>query len=97
MNGYIRAHFPAHGAACACVIIITNYKEISLAINLLSNPNQLFGTGDRTEPASLTTLSIDFYLGHGSLPAVLGLRLKVGGKINCLKPLTSNFKHQFEF
>ena len=96
-NGYIRADLSTDGATRACIIILTNDKEISLAINLLSNPNQLFGTGDRTEPASLASLSINFYLGHDSLPTALGLRLKVGGKINCLKPLTSTLKHQFEF
>jgi hypothetical protein len=91
-NGYIRADFSTHGAACACIIILTNDKEISLAINLLSNPNQLFGTGDRTEPASLASLSINFYLGHKpSQNGMPNIKVQMSNQIQSSNAVTQGF------
>src|SRR3972149_5445560 len=76
-NRYIRADFSTDGTARTGFILLPDDKEISLAVDLLSHPNQFFGTRDRAEATTLTSLSIDFNLGHGSLPTALGLRPEV--------------------
>jgi hypothetical protein len=91
-NGYIRADLSTDGATRACIIILTNDKEISLAINLLSNPNQLFGTGDRTEPASLASLSINFYLGHKpSQNGMPNIKVQMSNQIQSSNAVTQGF------
>ena len=65
-NGDIRANLSAKSAAGACLRCLPDDVKISLAINLVSNPDQTLGTGDRTESASLAPLLINFNLAHRS-------------------------------
>jgi hypothetical protein len=43
-------------------------EEISLTIDLISDPNQFLGAGNGTEPTPLTSLTINFNLCHHELP-----------------------------
>jgi hypothetical protein len=63
-NRHIRTDLSADGTTRAGIVIITNYKEISLTVYFLSHPNQLLRTGDRAEPTTLATLSINLDFGH---------------------------------
>jgi len=54
---------------------IPNHKEVSLSVDLLSNPDQVLGAGDRTDPTPFTSLFVNLNLGHGLITAV-GLRLE---------------------
>jgi hypothetical protein len=49
-------------------VIIPAGVEISLAIDLIPDPNQFLRTGNGTEPTPLTALTINFNLGHHELP-----------------------------
>ena len=61
---YVWADLSAEGAPGAGLLSFEGCKKISLAVNLLSDPDQLLRTGDRTETAPLASLSVDFNLGH---------------------------------
>jgi hypothetical protein len=63
-DGDIRTDLSAKSTARAFLRCLPNDMKISLAINLLSNPDQTFRTGNRAEPAPLTALLINFNLAH---------------------------------
>jgi len=63
-NCNIRANLTTEGTPRASLVIIPNHKEVSLTVNLLSNPNQFFGARDRTKSTTLTAFAINFNLRH---------------------------------
>jgi hypothetical protein len=67
-NGYIRADLSADRASSAGFMITPAGEEISLTIDLISDPNQFLGAGNGTEPTPLTSLTINFNLCHHELP-----------------------------
>jgi hypothetical protein len=66
-DGDIRTDFSANGASRALSVLIQNDIKISLAINLLSNPDQCFRTGNRTKPTPLAPLLVNLYFGHNPM------------------------------
>jgi hypothetical protein len=65
-NGDIGTDFSADGATRACLIFIPTDVKISLTIDFLSDSNQGFRTGDGTESAAFTSLTIYFDFSHES-------------------------------
>jgi hypothetical protein len=61
---HIRTDLSTEGATRAGLIAIPDHKEVSLSVDLLSNPDQVLGTRDRAEPTTLTSLFINLNLGH---------------------------------
>jgi hypothetical protein len=73
-------------------MIIANNKEISLAIDLFSHPNQFLRARDRTEPATLTTLPINFDLGHHpSQNGMLNIKVQMSNQIQSSNAVTQGF------
>jgi hypothetical protein len=67
--GHVRADLSTDGAPGAFAVTITpTGEEISLSVNLFSNPNQLLRTGDRAKTATLTAFSINLNLRHSPHP-----------------------------
>jgi hypothetical protein len=61
---HIRTDLSTESATRAGLIAIPDHKEVSLSVDLLSNPDQVLGTRDRAEPTTLTSLFINLNLGH---------------------------------
>jgi hypothetical protein len=60
----IRTDFSTDGTAGTYLIVFPNHKEVSLPVDLFAHPNQFLRARDRAEPATLTTLSINFDFRH---------------------------------
>jgi hypothetical protein len=61
---HIRTDLSTEGATRAGLIAIPDHKEVSLSVDLLSNPDQVLGARDRAEPTTLTSLFINLNFGH---------------------------------
>jgi hypothetical protein len=61
---HIWTDLSTEGATRAGIIAIPDHKEVSLSVDLLSSPDQVLGARDRAEPTALTSLFINFNLGH---------------------------------
>jgi hypothetical protein len=67
-NRDIRTDFSTDCAASASPVVFPDNKKVSLPVDLFSHPNQFLRARDRAEPATLTTLPINFDLSHFQKP-----------------------------
>jgi hypothetical protein len=67
-DGDIRADFPANSAPRTLAIRIPNDVKIPLTVNFFPNLHHSLRAGNRTEPASFASLSVNFNIGHASPP-----------------------------
>jgi len=91
-NSDIRTDLSTDCATGTYLIVFPDHKEVSLPVDLFSHPNQFLRARDRAEPATLTTLSINFDFGHHpSQNGMPNIKVQMSNQIQSSNAVTQGF------
>ena len=91
-NCDIRTDFSTDCATGTSPVVFPNNKEVSLPVDLFSQPDQFLRARDRAEPATLTTLPINFDFGHHpSQNGMPNIKVQMSNQIQSSNAVTQGF------